>query len=123
MNSGYVYIGDNVFSTLLAVSEHEQTIGLMGQAWPPPVMTFVYDSPKVSKFWMKNTPSPLDIIFCHAGKVSQICVGEPYSTAMIGDDRFSDLVIELPHGTVESWGIKIGHSVGVVDPPTFNLKK
>jgi uncharacterized protein len=123
MNSGYIYISDNIFSTLLAISEKEQQYGLMGQVWPPPVMTFVYNSPRVNKFWMKNTPSPLDIVFCSKGRVSQICLGEPYSTSIIGDDKFSDLVIEFPYGTVLSSGIKLGHHVGVVSPNSDELKK
>ena len=123
MNSGYIHISNNIFSTLLAISEEEQQRGLMGQVWPPPVMTFVYAAPKVNKFWMKNTPSPLDIVFCSNGKVSQICLGEPYSTSVIGDDKFSDLVIELPYGTVVSSGIKLGHHVGVVRPTADELKK
>lgn len=123
MNEGYIYISNNIFPTLLAISEKEQQYGLMGQTWPPPVMTFIYSSPKVNKFWMHNTPSPLDIIFCSKGEVSQICLGEPYSTAIIGDDKFSDLVIELPRGTVVSSGISLGHHVGVVKPTDEELKK
>lgn len=123
MNNGYIYISNNIFSTLLAISEREQQIGLMGQIWPPPVMTFVYSSPRVNKFWMKHTPSPLDIIFCSNGEVSQICLGEPYSTSIIGDDKVSDLVIEFPRGTVVSSGIKLGQHVGVVKPTFAELKK
>lgn len=123
MNKGYIYIDNNIFPTLLAVSEEEQQRGLMEQSWPPPVMTFVYSSPRVNKFWMKNTPSPLDIIFCSKGKVSQICLGEPYSTSVIGDNKFSDLVVELPYGTVITSGIKLGHQVGVVTPTSDELKK
>ena len=123
MNEGYIYISSNIFPTLLAVSEEEQQRGLMEQVWPPPIMTFVYASPRVNKFWMKNTPSPLDIVFCNRGEVTQICVGEPYSTSIIGDDRYSDLVIEFPHGTVHSSGIKLGHNVGVVKPTPEELKK
>jgi uncharacterized membrane protein (UPF0127 family) len=123
MNSGYIYIANNIFPTLLAISEDEQQVGLMGQDWPPPIMTFVYGSPKVNKFWMKNTPSPLDIIFCCAGEISQICVGEPFSTAIIGEDTPSDLVIEVPHGTVVASGIRLGHHVGLVKPGADELKK
>lgn len=123
MNSGYIHISNNIFSTLLAISEEEQQYGLMGQVWPPPVMTFVYASPKINKFWMKNTPSPLDIVFCSNGQVTQICLGEPHSTAIIGDDKFSDLVIEFPRGTVVSSDIKLGHHVGVVRPTKAELKK
>jgi uncharacterized membrane protein (UPF0127 family) len=123
MEEGIIYIHNNVFNTLIAVSEDEQAQGLMGQTWPPPVMSFVYAEPRVTKFWMKNTPSPLDIVFCHNGKVTQICKGEPYSTTMIGDNKFSDLVIEFPYGTAVTSGIKLGHSVGLVKPTVEELKK
>jgi uncharacterized membrane protein (UPF0127 family) len=122
MEEGYIYIYNSVFPTLIALSEREQSIGLMNQEWPPPVMSFVYSFPKISKFWMHNTPSPLDIIFCNNGKVSQICYGEPYSTKMIGDDSFSNLIIEFPHGTVSSSSIKIGQDVGLVKPTLDELK-
>lgn len=114
MKQGYVCISNNVISTLLACSELEQSVGLMHQSWPPPVMAFVYTEPKINKFWMHNTPSPLDIVFCHKGQVTQICYGEPYSTAMIGDNKFSDLVIELPHGEADKMGIKIGQAVDLI---------
>lgn len=123
MEQGYIHIGTNVFSTLLAISMEEQSKGLMYEQWPPPVMSFVYAYPQVVKFWMKNTPSPLDIIFCHKGKVAQICYGEPHSTSMIGDDTLSDLVVELPHGTVISSGISINSSAGLVKPTTAELQK
>lgn len=123
MEQGYIHIANNVFPTLLAISIDEQARGLMHEEWPPPVMSFVYAYPQIVKFWMKNTPSPLDIIFCHAGKVQQICYGEPHSTRTIGDDVFSDLVIELPHGMAASAGIKINHAVGLVKPTHEELQK
>jgi uncharacterized membrane protein (UPF0127 family) len=123
MEAGYIYAANNIFPTLLAISESEQSQGLMHQSWPPPIMAFIYAEPKYNRFWMKNTPSPLDIIFCHGGKVTQICKGEPYSTEMIGDMRLSDLVIEFPHGTVASCGIKLGHDVGLVKPTREELNK
>lgn len=122
MKDGFIYINDNVFSTLLAISEEEQSKGLMHQVWPPPAMTFVYAMPKINKFWMHNTPSPLDIIFCYDNKVSEICYGEPFSTKMIGSNKYSNLVIELPHGTIDSSNIKVGHSVGLVKPTMDEIK-
>lgn len=121
MEQGYVYIHDNIFPSLLAVSAEEQAKGLMYQEWPPPVMAFVYESPRVNRFWMKNTPSPLDIVFCHNGKVSEICYGEPHSTEVLGT-QLSDLVIELPRGTVDSVKIKVGQGVGLVSPTLAQLK-
>ena len=123
METGYIYIYNNIFPTLLAISSEEQSNGLMHRAWPPPIMSFIYDVPRINKFWMANTPSPLDIVFCHKGKVSEICHGEPNSTMVIGSNIFSDLVIELPRGTVDSSNIKIGHDVGLVKPTKDELRK
>ena len=123
MLKGMVYIHNNIFETLIAVSAEEQQRGLMYIDPPAPVMTFIYGTPSINKFWMSNTKAPLDILFCHNGKVSQICYGEPHSTSMIGGNLFSDLVVELPHGTAESSEIKIGHSVGLVKPTPDELRK
>ena len=122
MEQGYIHLHNDIFPTLLAISEEEQAQGLMHQEWPPPVMSFVYAAPKINRFWMKNTPSPLDIIFCHQGKVAEICYGEPHSTAIIGS-KISDLVIELPYGTTDSIGLKVGHEVGLVKPTLDDLRK
>ena len=122
MENGFIFINNNIFPTLLAISVDEQSNGLMGQEWPPPVMSFIYAEPKYNTFWMKNTPSPLDIVFCCKGEVTQIYKGEPYSTAMIGDHKLSDLIIEFPYGTVESSNIKIKHKVGLVKPTSAELK-
>lgn len=123
MEKGYIYIHNNIFSTLLAISADEQMNGLMHQEWPPPIMSFIYDAPRINKFWMANTPSPLDIVFCNNGKVSEICYGEPYSTTTIGSNIFSNLVIELPRGTVNYTKIKIGQTVGLVKPTADELRK
>lgn len=99
------------FPTLLAITSEEQELGLMYIEPPTPVMTFVYGQSRVNKYWMSNTPSSLDIIFCNNGKVSQICKGLPYSTATIGNDTPSDLVIELPAGSAKEHNLKIGDTV------------
>ena len=123
MEQGNVHINDNTFTSLLAISEKEQEHGLMYQPWPPPIMSFIYASPKVSRFWMKNTPSPLDIVFSCDGKITQIHKGEPYSTSVIGDHSVSDLIVEFPHGTVKDYSIKIGQSIGLLKPNRKELKK
>ena len=114
MKKGYIYIDDNIFESLLAISTNEQEKGLMGVEWPPPIMSFLYKEPKINKFWMHNTPSPLDIVFCNNGKINQICKGIPFSTEIIGDNTFSDIVIELPYGTCQKLGIKVNSSAGFI---------
>ena len=123
MENGYIYVDANIFPTLLAISEDEQSKGLMFEPSPPPIMSFIYTEPRVTKFWMKNTPSPLDIVFCCKGEIKQICKGEPYSTSTIGNDNPSDLIIEFPFGTVKNANIKLGHKVGIVVPTESELKK
>ena len=110
MKTGFISVGDSVLEALLAVSEHEQQRGLMFVEQPVPYMAFLYNEPRVNKFWMQNTPSDLDIVFCYKNKVSQIHHGKPFSTQTIGNNEFSDLVIELPFGTCREMGIKIGSS-------------
>jgi uncharacterized protein len=123
MQNGIICLANNLFETLLAISHQEQQQGLMYVEPPVPVMTFVYATPQVNRFWMANTPSPLDIVFCHQGQVKQICYGQPYSTLMIGDHQLSDLVIELPLGTTRSCGIKLGHNVRLLKPTQEELRK
>lgn len=107
----YVKIEGKAFPTLLAITSQEQEKGLMYQDWPPPIMSFIYSSPRINKFWMKNTPSPLDIIFSLNGKITAIHAGEPFSTQAIGDDSETDLIVELPHGTCQKNGIRRGDSI------------
>lgn len=110
-NVAKLRIGNLGLETIIAETADEQERGLMGREWPPPAMSFVYSSPRVNRFWMKNTPSPLDIIFSLNGTVTSIHKGEPHSTRLIGDWELSDLVVELPHGTVSKMGIKVGDPI------------
>jgi uncharacterized membrane protein (UPF0127 family) len=122
MKQGYVCLNDNIFPTILALTPEEQSVGLMYQTHPP-VMSFVYAAPQINRFWMYNTPCPLDIIFCCDGKVSQICRGEPNSTKIIGGDMYSDLVVECPYGTASTIGLREGQPVELVQPKHEELKK
>lgn len=102
--------GTNI-PTLVAITDEEQVNGLMHRLWPPPVMVFPFEKSAVRKFWMKNTPSPLDIIFCKSGRVVAVCQGEPYSEDLIGPNKPSDLVVELPAGTAEELAIQSGDEI------------
>ena len=109
--------------TLLAISDIEQQTGLMYKKELPPSMSFVYDNPKINKFWMHNTPKALDIVFCKNGKIISIAKGEPFSTRLIGPDFPTDLVIEFPYGTCSDLQIKEGDEVSLPEiktTPPFN---
>lgn len=97
--------------TLLALSTQEQEVGLMFQKQPT-TMAFIYAKPGVHKFWMKNTPQPLDLVFCKKGFVVDIQCGAPFSLSLIGSDQIqSDLVVEMPYKFASIHGIKISDSV------------
>ena len=115
MKRGFISIGNTIIETLLALSFEEQVRGLMYVDPPVPNMTFVYSYPQVNKFWMKNTPSQLDIVFCCKGMVTEICYGEPYSMSTIGSNMFSDLIVEMPYGTTKKLGISVGSKIKLFD--------
>ena len=87
--------------TIIAISEKEKSQGLMNVSFPPPIMSFPFSNCQVRKFWMKNTPSPLDVLFCRAGKIIAIEQGIPFSIKHFGPNEESDLVVELPSGMVK----------------------
>ena len=99
------------FVTKVAITEQEQMKGLMFEKWPPPIMVFPYKNSSIRKFWMHNTISPLDIIFCNNGKIISIMKGEPLSTKLIGPDKPVDFVVELPYGMAEVLTLKPGDDV------------
>lgn len=113
MRTQNISLKGRVFSALVAETPTEQQTGLMWKEWPPPAMIFPYKNASMIKFWMKNTISPLDIIFCKEGKVLGIFAGQPMSTALVGPNEASDLVIELPAGTAKSIGLTAGDYVGI----------
>lgn len=110
MKSGYVNINNKTFSVVLALTNEEQEKGLMYQKYPHPNMAFVYGSPKVLSFWMKNTPSALDIVFCNNGEITKIAKGVPYSTEVVGN-VVGDLVIEFPINTCSANKFNVGDKV------------
>jgi len=102
---------NNRLPAVLAITEEEQTKGLMHQLELPPVMAFVYTEPRYSSFWMRSVPKPLDIIFCLKNKIVSIAHGIPYCTDLIGGRELSDLVLEIPRGRAEDFGMKIGDDI------------
>ena len=110
---GKVIIKDIELPTELAISAEEQERGLMF-CTEPKIMSFVYSRPSVNKFWMRNTPMPLDLVFSCNGSITNICQGEPFSTRLIGDDSPSNIIVEMPQGTAAKLGIKIGDPLNLI---------
>lgn len=114
MKSGEIIYGKHKIITLIAETSSEQEKGLMHQPFPPPVMTFVYSYATNVSFWMKNTPSPLDIIFCLNNKIKYITHGKPNSTEIISCPFQTNCVIEMPRGMASDLNMKPGDNIKVI---------
>lgn len=109
----YITIKNKKFPATFAITPDEQEIGLMWKKWPPPIMCFLFDNYDIRKFWMKNTISPLDIVFCKDNKIIDICYGEPLSEKHVGPDLECNLVIELPFGYAKKLKLSNGDEVKI----------
>jgi uncharacterized membrane protein (UPF0127 family) len=112
MNNDFVLIKNYKLPIKIAITEEDHRNGLMWHSWPPPAMAFPYDKNEIRKFWMKNTPCPLDILFCIDDKIAEICDGRPYDQSHVGPDIPTNLVVELPKGLSNKLGgLKFGDEI------------
>jgi uncharacterized membrane protein (UPF0127 family) len=104
----------------VANTPNEQEKGLM---FRPPLaddrgMLFIFKPARPVAFWMKNTPSPLDIIFLLDGEVKAIarnattCKSDPCPIYPEGG-VVADSVIEMRSGLTQEIGLKEGDRISV----------
>jgi uncharacterized membrane protein (UPF0127 family) len=100
----------------LAATADEQSCGLMFREKMPrdQGMIFPFSPPRVTAFWMMNTPLPLDLVFVGPDdRVVSIGAGKPYSRAMIDSGGVTAAVIELNAGEAARIGLKPGDLVRI----------
>ena len=112
--------GTHAFQVEVAKSAGEQEKGLMFRTdipdnggmlfWPYPAGG---GAPKEASFWMKNTPSPLDIIFIRAnGTIARIAENTiPESETHVESGEPVAAVLELKGGRSSELGIAEGDKV------------
>lgn len=112
--------GTHAFQVEVAKSAAEQEKGLMYRTdipdnggmlfWPYPAGG---GAPKEASFWMKNTPSPLDIIFIRAnGTIARIAENAiPEDETPIPSGEPVAAVLELKGGRSSALGIAEGDKV------------
>jgi len=107
--------GENIFDVELAVTERQQSQGLMFRRSMAANagMLFDYGALKQIQMWMKNTYIPLDMIFIDSnGKVINIVERTiPESLIIISSRGRARAVLELNSGTASRLGIKEGDRV------------
>jgi uncharacterized protein len=99
----------------MALKPEQQITGLMFRPTVPPDggMLFDWGTPRESQMWMKNTLSPLDMVFINAdGTIRSIVENTvPQSLAVI-DSRGPVLAtLELAAGTTARLNIRVGDKV------------
>lgn len=103
----------------VAQTPQQQEMGLMYRPALPDDrgMLFKFPSPQPTRFWMKNVPVALDMVFIKNGIVKYIqaaapgCASEPCAT--YGPNVPIDTVIELRSGRSAELGLKVGDRVKI----------
>lgn len=99
----------------IADTEPERALGLMGvrDLQENQGMLFVYPNESHNRFWMKNTPTSLDMLFISRDKkivfIAKSTV--PFSEDVIDPEVSSQFVLEVKAGFVEREHISVGDSV------------
>jgi len=103
------------FNVEIADDENERQHGLMYRSPLPDDrgMLFHFQEPEHASFWMRNTPSSLDIIFIGVdGRILNIAERTtPYSEAPIPATGLTRGVLEIRAGRAAELGIRAGDRV------------
>lgn len=110
----------HVFNVDVARTAAEQQRGLMFRTGIPADGGMLFapypaggGAPKEASFWMKDTPSPLDIIFIRAdGTIAHIAENTvPFSEAQVKSGEPVAAVLEINGGRSAELGISVGDKV------------
>ena len=105
----------HTFMVEMALTDAQQTIGLMFRKSVPPDggMLFDWSAPRESQMWMKNTLVPLDMVFIDAdGTIRSILENTvPESLAVLDSGGPVRATLELAGGTTARLDIRVGDKV------------
>ena len=95
----------------IAITPEEHRVGLMGRSELPldQGMLFIFDTPYLYPFWMKDTELPLGMIFFDQyHRVVDIAIAEPNRLEFITPKRPSLLVLEVHSDFLKKHSVKVG---------------
>lgn len=110
-------VGEKVLRVQVVVTQDEQQRGLMGRRdlGADDGMAFIYPMPQQMSFWMRNTPTPLDIgFFQEDGTLGEVYAMYPFDETPVrsaGADY--TLALEVNQGWFAKNGIKPGAKVNL----------
>lgn len=112
-------IDGQIIQLEVARTPEQQSQGLMYRPALPDDrgMLFSFDPPRSVRFWMENTPQPLDMVFLLDGEVKAIAANVPPCTAQpcptYGAGTSVNQVIELRSGRTAELGLKAGDQITI----------
>lgn len=111
-------IGSKSFTLEIARNDETRARGLMRRDSMPADhgMIFVFDTPQVLSFYMKNTRIPLDIVFVtEDGVVDSVRQMKPYDQNTTSSQGRCKWAIELNEGSAADAGLKAGDKLSIPD--------
>ncbi len=114
-----VEIGGQMIQLEVARTAEQQAKGLMYRPALPDDrgMLFPFEPPRSVRFWMENTPAPLDMVFLLNGEVKAIVANVPPCTTRpcptYGSGTSVNQVIELRAGRAAELGLRAGDRVTI----------
>ena len=107
-----IKVGNQGVQMQLAVRMDEMQRGLMERRdlKPEQGMLFIYDKPQQQSFWMRNTPTPLDVGFFDAtGELQEIYPMYPFDETPVRSRSTSlKFALEMSQGWFAAHGVKPG---------------
>ena len=104
-----------LFTVEIADNDETRSIGFMGREKIPlgTGMLFIWEEEAYRNFWMKNTPSSLDILFFDGdGKFLNVVENtEPFSIKNIQSSKPSQYVLELVAGSSKIFNLYTGSKI------------
>lgn len=112
-----IIVGGRKVSVEIAARPNEQARGLMFRRslGEDEGMLFVYDSPRLMSFWMKNTRIPLSIAFIDGGgTIVRIETMTPYDTVSRHNSKVPvRYALEMNRGWFDKNGVGVGDKVDI----------
>lgn len=106
---------EHVFNVEMALTQKQQTVGEMFRTGVAEDggMLFVWNTPRESTMWMRNTLVPLDMVFINAdGTIRSIAENTvPESLATIDSRGPVKATLEMAAGTTARLNIRVGDKV------------
>jgi hypothetical protein len=115
-----IRVGDVPLEVEVADDPEEHRVGMMYREHlgPDEAMLFVFPHEATMSYWMKNTPSDLDLAYADGGgRIFQIVRMTAYSTASVYSREPARFVLEVPPGWFARHGVAEGTVLAI--PPAL----